>query len=104
MTFRDSIASTDEGIAKIFASHFEKVYVEDSAVISDGIVTISKGLSAISLTLLEVFEGLQSINANTGPRPDGMTSLLPHNRAFTIALPIFTLFNKSLTSRFVPDL
>lgn len=106
VAYRNVKSSSLEESANLFAQFFETVHVSDNPL--DGQqqqrlpLEFNVHLPLPVITADDVKKALQSVNAAKGPGPDKIPPLVLKSCADSLATPICTIFNRSLTSSVFP--
>ena len=100
----DDTASDPSEIASLFANFFKSVFSDAAPPSADSNLDPLLDISEISLSLVEIFEGLSSLKCDVGPGLDSIPNSFLKEVRFSVARPLWLLFNKSLSSGVFPEI
>lgn len=104
MKFGNKCASNDKEISDLFANFFSSVFDPPlSGCSSEPPLSTSLDLNQITFLPLDVVKGLNEMNGNKGPGPDGIPPKVLKETAESICFPLCAIFNKSLKSGVFPE-
>ena len=91
--------------ANLFASYFESVYSNDpGGNISYTSVPSVVSLNWFNISVEQILEKLNALDSSTNPGPDGIASIFLKSCSANIAVPLCTLYMKSLLFSELPSL
>ena len=100
-----SVKGGDE-VANLFAQYFSSVYAVDDlrnfACCFDSSSQVND--SGLYISLSDVFNHISLLKSSCNPGPDGVPSIVLKNCKFSLCLPLFILFQTSLSEGVFPQL
>lgn len=103
----DSVSSDDSKIiCDLFVDQFRKNYSDNNANIrqmSNFAINQVNIVDSMQIGLVEIFDGLSNLSCDKGAGPDKIPNLFWNACKYSMARPIYLLFNKSLSSGTFPD-
>lgn len=108
---RDNVTSVSDPveICELFASHFEANYIVSDLTTPPPAVTAAApqqagdSFSSLRISIADIFEGLSELNCKKGAGPDGIPNNFLSNCKYSLTLPLYFLFNKSLELGIFPS-
>lgn len=105
----DDISANDgEHIANIFSKYFSSVYTNSESSTNDYVPSITEhnqsNLGKIHISADEIKCFLSKIDSSKGPGPDNIPPFFVSCCTDSLCLPLFIIFNASLTTGTFPDL
>lgn len=99
MHYLDDGSADPEIICDLFATYFKSVYSEPTTLVPD-FPNLSSlfNLSDLHLTISDIEDGLENLNAKTSLDSDGICNLFLVNCSKFVSLPLFIIFNMSLST------
>ncbi|XP_031634810.1 uncharacterized protein LOC116348086, partial [Contarinia nasturtii] len=102
--YNDVTANTDTSKAELFADFFENQYTRSDIIDLDELLDECGDVSFdFEITEADVLKALQSIDANKGAGPDGISPKVLKNCAHSLSKPLTALFSRSFQQGCVPD-
>ncbi|XP_031632582.1 uncharacterized protein LOC116346585, partial [Contarinia nasturtii] len=102
--YNDVTANTDTSKAELFADFFENQYTRSDIIDLDELLDECGDVSFdFEITEADVLKALQSIDANKGAGPDGISPKVLKNCAHSLSKPLTALFRRSFQQGCVPD-
>ena len=107
MHLDNNTSDNTQGISNLFATFFQEIYTTFTDEDRDydfftHFPDFSNDVSVNQVSVSEILEVLQSLDASKGPGPDGIPPLFVKNLAVELTTPLFWLFNMSLESGSFP--
>ena len=105
--FLDQIsAKGGKKIVNLFAEYFSSAYTKDNSnpVDCDFEATLCVHDVGLDIKISDVFDGISGLKQSCNPGPDGVPNIILRKCKFSLCLPLFQLFKKSLLSGTFPKL
>ncbi|KAI5739254.1 hypothetical protein M8J77_016910 [Diaphorina citri] len=95
-------SSSPESSANLFRRHFESAFTSSPGFQLSCDLGLSDSLSSVSISRAEILGKLKSLNVHKGSGPDGIPNRFLKECRFSLAFPLFLLFNQSLSQGVFP--
>lgn len=102
--FHQNTTSADHaGAVELFSDYFHSVFEPPSTIEYNydtfimSLPHLNTQLSAIYISLSDVFSALSKLNVDRAPGIDGFPNILLRKCRYALAIPLYILFNKSLS-------